>query len=285
MSKQRGLPPSHRMRADTHFVDQITAGRPATIGRLISIELLEPNPDQPRREHQGVEELAESIREKGILEPMLVRPMGGGRFQIIAGERRYRAACHVGLTQVPCIELDVDDRGCLEISLIENLQRKDLTAFEEAEAISRLCDEFAYTHEQVARKLGKSRTSITELLSLTRMPESVKVACRRADITSKSTLMEIVRQRSEAAMLALVRQIAEEELTRDEVRERKREGRRPERDAGEPRPYVFHYRPANREFALSLRFQQEVVEPRELLSVLREIVRDLEQQIDTGGDD
>ena len=182
MTKTRGLPENRRMRADAHFVEQITSGRPATVGRMIEIERLRPNPTQPRKELQGIEELAESIRERGILEPILVRPTDDGAFEIIAGERRYRAARLAGISLVPCVEVDVDARGSLEISLIENLQRRDLTVFEEAEAIGRLLDEFGYTHEQVARRLGRSRTSITELLSLNRMPQSVKEACRRADM-------------------------------------------------------------------------------------------------------
>lgn len=276
MSKGKGLPPKHRMRADSHFVDQITSARPVTVGRMVEIEKVKPNPNQPRRMMRDIEELAESIREKGILEPILVRPHGDGTYQIIAGERRYRAACHVGLSLVPCIEVDVDDRGCLEISLIENLQRRDLTHFEEAEAIARLVEDFEYTHEQVARKLGRSRTSITELLSLNRMPQRVKEACLRADISTKTTLMEIVRQGSEGEMMALVDKVASGQLTRDEVRELKRPGGPP---AG-PRPYVFRYRPENRGFSMSLKFEKEVVEPKELLRVLEGVVAELRSELE-----
>lgn len=252
----------------------------------MEIEKIRPNPDQPRRELGGIEELAESVREKGILEPMLVRPLEDGTFQIIAGERRYHAARSVGLTIVPCIEVDVDERGCLEISLIENLQRLDLTVFEEAEAIARLVEDFAYTHEQIARKLGRARTSITELLSLNRMPVSVRNACRRADITTKSTLMEIVRQATEEEMLALVEAVASERLTRDEVRERKRRngGNGGAGTTAAAKPYVFKYRPPNRGFSLSLRFDREVVETQELLATLEEIVAELKGQI-AGGDE
>ena len=289
MSRPKGLPQDKRMRADTHFVEQITAGRPAAVGRMIEIDRIHPNPTQPRREMVGIEELAESIRERGILEPILVRPSGEGEelWEIIAGERRFRAAQRVGLTMVPCVELDVDDRGCLEISLIENLQRRDLTIFEEADAIARLLEDFEYTHDQLARRLGRSRTSITEILSLHRMPQSVKEACRRADITTKSTLMEICRQPDETSMLALVEAVAVHGLTRDQVRDRKRSGSTPEAAAAAPavrRPFVFRYRPANRPFALSLRFDREEVQPQELLQTLEEIVHDLRKQIAEGKD-
>lgn len=280
MSKGRGLPPDLRMRAaETHFVDQVTAGRPVSVGRMVEIERIEPNPTQPRRQMHGIEELADSIRERGILEPILVRPSEEGRFQIIAGERRFQAARKIGLSMVPCVEIDVDDKGCLEISLIENLQRRDLTPFEEAEAIARLMSDFSYTHEQIAKRLGRSRTSITEILSLNRMSAAVQDACRRADIVTKSTLMEIVRQPDEAAMLALVTAVADESLTRDQVRQRKR-GTLVPAAADRRAPYVFRYKPPNQDFTLSLKFQREAVEPRELLHVLEAIVRDLRVQVE-----
>jgi ParB family chromosome partitioning protein len=271
------------MRADSHFVDEITSGRPMTVGRMIEIDRLNANPDQPRREQRDIEELAESIREKGILEPILVRPDGAGTFQIIAGERRYRAALQIGLSNVPCIELDVDDRGCLEISLIENLQRRDLTVFEEAEAIARLVEDFGYTHEQVARKLGRSRSSMTEILSLDRMPARVKEACRRADITTKSTLMEIVRQPTEEAMLDLIDAISRGRLTRDEVRRLKRGSDEDSAPSENRQRYVFRYRPPGRDFSMSLRFDREAVPATELLEVLEGIVEDLREQISAEG--
>jgi ParB family chromosome partitioning protein len=281
VAKGRGLPPDVKTRADAHYVDAITSGRMGSVGRMLDIERLVPNPTQPRKSLRDIEALAESVRERGILEPILVRPTDDGRFQIIAGERRFHAAKQVGLTMVPCVELDVDERGCLEISLIENLQRRDLTPFEEAEAIARLVEDFQYTHEQIARKLGRSRSSVTELLSLNRMPEAVKEACRRADIMTRTVLMEIVRQESEEDMLALVDAVLSGSLTRDEVRELKRNpGTAPApRDESRLRPYVFRYRPPNRDFQLSLRFEREVVEPRELLEILEQIVTDLKAQV------
>jgi ParB family chromosome partitioning protein len=122
------------MRHDTHFVEEVTSGKHTAIGRLVDIDKLEPNPHQPRRQFGDLSDLVASIKEKGVLEPILVRAHGD-RFQIIAGERRYQASVIAGLSQIPCVEIDVDNRGSLEISLIENLQRKDLTAFEEAEAL------------------------------------------------------------------------------------------------------------------------------------------------------
>src|ERR671922_2527951 len=140
------------MRHDHHYVEELASRSGAPIGRLISIERLEPNPQQPRIEIGDLSELVASIREKGVLEPLLVRPSDvGGRFMIISGERRYRASLEVGLAELPCIEMDVDDRAVAEISLIENLQRKDLTPWEEADGLAALCERFGYTHEDVAK--------------------------------------------------------------------------------------------------------------------------------------
>ena len=165
-----GLPEAMRMRHDTHFVDQL--GRPGgvPVGRLIPIEDIDPNPNQPRHTMGDLSELIASVREKGILEPILVRPRGN-RFQIIAGERRFRAAGEAQLAEVPCIVRETPDAEMMELALIENLQRKDLTAFEEADGLLTLKDHYGYTHDAMAEKLGKSRSSITETLSLTAMPD------------------------------------------------------------------------------------------------------------------
>src|SRR5438445_13569038 len=118
------------MRHDFHFVDNLTSGPAPGVGRMIPLDLLVPNPDQPRRSFGDMADLISSIKEKGVLEPVLVRPTGE-KYQIIAGERRYRASVEAGLSQIPCIEIDVDDRGALEIRLIQSLQRRELNHFED----------------------------------------------------------------------------------------------------------------------------------------------------------
>ena len=240
MSKFRGLPEDKRMRHDSHFVEEITSTRSESIGRLIDLERIQPNPHQPRKNFGDLSEMVASIKEKGVLEPILVRALEGGRFEIIAGERRYQASKLAGLRHVPAIEVDVDNRGMLEISLIENLQRKDLTPFEEAGAIQRLCDQFRYTHEEIASKLGKSRTVITEALSLNRMPEPVQERCRQADIESKSMLLQLVRQDSEEAMHQLIDRITGDGITREQAR---RFNRADSSDERRPKRYVFRYAP------------------------------------------
>ena len=188
------------MRHDEHYVEALVNSAGTPIGRLVPIDLLDPNPDQPRQVMGDLSDLMASVAEKGIIEPLIVRQVEG-RYQIIAGERRYHAAVQVGLAEVPVIVKDVDEKEVLELALIENIQRKDLTAFEEAEALHQLAARCGYTHEDMARKLGKSRTSITESMSLNAMPEDVRNLCRLADITSKSTLLQIVRQTDPQKMM------------------------------------------------------------------------------------
>ena len=134
MSK-RGLPNTLRMRHDEHYVEALVNSAGTPIGRLVPIDLLDPNPDQPRQVMGDLSDLMASVAEKGIIEPLIVRQVEG-RYQIIAGERRYHAAVQVGLAEVPVIVKDVDEKEVLELALIENIQRKDLTAFEEAEALA-----------------------------------------------------------------------------------------------------------------------------------------------------
>ena len=198
---KRGLPETVRMRHDEHYVEALSSSAGAPIGRLVPIDLIDPNPNQPRQVMGDLSELMASIAEKGIVEPIIARQRGS-RFQIVAGERRYQAAVQVGLREIPIVIREVDDNEIIEIALIENIQRKDLTAFEESEALHSLAERCGYTHEDMARRLGKSRTSITESLTLNNMPDEVKNLCRLADIHSKSLLLQIVRQGDPQKMLA-----------------------------------------------------------------------------------
>src|ERR1700685_3618302 len=142
------------MRHDAHYVETLASYSGASIGRMIPIDKVRPNPDQPRKTIGDVRELADSIREKGVLEPLLVRYVPrGDTYYIISGERRYHASRAAGLNELPCIEKIADDAETLEIGLIENIQRKDLTPFEEADGVNRLVTPFEYTTEDVAKKI------------------------------------------------------------------------------------------------------------------------------------
>ena len=267
-----GLPDTIRMRHDTHFVDQLARPGGEAIGRLIPIDEIEPNPDQPRQALGDLAELTASRREKGVLEPLLVRKVGG-RFEIIAGERRYRAAIEAGLAELPCVIRETSDAEMMELALVENLQRKDLTAFEEADGLRVLAERYGYTHEGMAEKLGKSRSSITETLSLGAMPEDVRQLCRLADIQSKSVLLQVVRQGSREKMTALVERLGREGSTRVEAR---RMARKPEgRGRGRPRHFVFRFKPQGSAFSLNLQFKRPQVEREEIIRTLEEILASL----------
>jgi ParB family transcriptional regulator, chromosome partitioning protein len=267
---KRGLPETVRMRHDSHYVEALTSSAGAPIGRMVAIDLIDANPNQPRQVMGDLSELMASIAEKGIIEPLVVRQRGS-RFQIIAGERRYQAAVQVGLRELPIVIREVDDTEVIEIALIENLQRKDLTPFEEAEALYSLAAKCSYTHEDLARKLGKSRTAVTESLSLNGMPEEVKNLCRLADIHSKSLLLQIVRQSDPQKMVALVERIAREGgATREAVR---RETAKPK--AGRPKTYVFSYKAPTKAFRLQLKFAKSKVERDEVIEALEGIIKEL----------
>ena len=141
----------------------------------IPVGELDPNPDQPRQsfDQEGIAQLADSIRDQGVLQPLLVVPASGGRYRIIAGERRYRASRVAGLETVPCIVKDIDVIRQMEIALIENLQREDLNPMEAARGIQALMKQCGYTQEKVSARLGKSRPAVANLLRLLSLPEEV----------------------------------------------------------------------------------------------------------------
>jgi ParB family chromosome partitioning protein len=271
-SRRRGLPTESRMRHDSHFVESLAERFGESIGRFISIEEIETNPEQPRTSVGDLRDLAKSIEEKGVLEPLLVRPIPGGRFRIIAGERRFRAALEAGLSEVPCIELDVPESEVLEIALIENLHRRDLHPFEEAEGFSGLAEKHGYTQQQIADSLGKSRVSVTEAMSLLDIPEDVRDECRRADIEAKSVLLEIARLKDPEKMRAAIRQIAAGS-TRDDLRASKKDE---DADSGRPRRFEFVYKPKGGPFKLALSFTKSRVEKSELIQTLKDVIRQLE---------
>ena len=259
------------MRHDSHFVESLAERFGESLGRFISIEEIETNPAQPRTSVGDLRELVRSIEAKGVLEPLLVRQIPGGRFRIIAGERRFRAAMEAGLAEVPCIELDVSESEVLEIALIENLHRKDLHPFEEAEGYSGLAQRHGYTQQQVADAIGKSRVSVTEAMSLLDIPEELRDECRRADI-SKSTLLEVARMKDPEKMREAIARAASGS-TRDDLRAQKKED---EPDSRRPRRFEFVYKPKGGPFKLALSFAKSRVDKSELVQVLKDVIKQLE---------
>jgi ParB family transcriptional regulator, chromosome partitioning protein len=216
-----------------------------------------------------------SIAEKGIIEPLVVRQRGA-RYQIVAGERWYQAAVRVGLRELPVVVRDVDDTEIIEVALVENIQRKDLGSFEEAEAMSSLAERCGYTHEDLARRLGKSRTTITESLALAEMPVEVRNLCRLADISSKSLLLQVVRQKTPEKMIAFVEQLTREGQSAPTREVARRVAAKPK--PGRPKAFVFQYRPAAKTFNLRLQFRKPDVDKGEVIQALEGIIADLRSQ-------
>jgi ParB family chromosome partitioning protein len=185
----------------------------------LSVDWLKPGKYQPRKDmsDQALEELSHSIKAQGIIQPIVVRQIASEQYEIIAGERRWRAAKLAGLVEVPCLVKDIPDEAAVAMALIENIQREDLNAMEEAIALERLLTEFDLTHQQVADAVGKSRTTVTNLLRLNSLNDDVKTLLEHGDIEmghARALLALSGEQQSETA-----RQVAAKELT---VRETER---------------------------------------------------------------
>jgi ParB family chromosome partitioning protein len=276
------------MRHDRHFVDELTQRMGEGIGRMVRITAITSNQDQPRSSLGNLDDLRSSIDTHGVLEPLLVRSLNGGRYELVSGERRFHAAMAVGLAEVPCIELRVNNQQALEIALIENLQRKDLTAFEEADGYRTLIAKYDYTHEQVAKAVGRSRVTVTETLGLLQIPDSIRDICRHADITAKGILLEIAKASNLDTMARLIREIVENRLDRAAIRQRRaqldHEGSAEGGQAANNRvrkPFLIRFRHPDKVFSLSLSFRTETEpEPRQVIEALREVIRQIESSLD-----
>ncbi|HZV72857.1 MAG TPA: ParB/RepB/Spo0J family partition protein [Conexibacter sp.] len=153
--------------------------------RRVAVELIGPNPNQPRRhfDEEALTALATSLEERGVLQPVLVRPLPGGRYELIAGERRWRAAQLAGLDQIPAIVRHHDDAASLELAVIENMAREDLNPVEEARACAALVDELGLTREDVGRRVGRSRVAVSNLIRLLDLPDDVLALLERGDLS------------------------------------------------------------------------------------------------------
>lgn len=276
--KRRGLPSRVKMRHDTHFVDELTTRHQEPIGMTVPLASVEPDPNQPRSTIGDLDDLAGSIAERGILEPLLVRPASGKgaiEYRIISGERRYRAAQQSGLTEIPIIVFEVDEDEALEIALIENLQRKDLTPFEEADGYQALADRHQYTHQEIAGAVGRSRSLVSETLKLLEMPASVRQAAELMAVSSRSLLLEIVRATGgdEDAMLSMLEEAASGGLSRDDVRSESK--RQKSRATARRKPYVFKFRAPDKTFNLALSFRRSEVDRGDLIDALETILGEL----------
>lgn len=181
---------------------------------LCPIENIRPNEYQPRKvfDHEKLEELISSVKEKGIIQPLIVRKSGDRDYELIAGERRWRAAQKAGLKEVPVVIKDVSDKESLEIAIIENIQRADLNPIEEAEGYKRLIDEFSYTQEELAKQVGKDRATVSNHLRVLKLPNEVKkdVSAGALSLGHAKALLSVT---SEKELIALGKQIIRKGLS------------------------------------------------------------------------
>lgn len=202
---------------DALFIDNSTEENG---DKLVNINDIEPNREQPRKffDEEALKELADSIAMHGVIQPLLVRPLSDGGYQLIAGERRWRASRMAGLSQVPVVVKEMTDEEAMELALIENLQREDLNPIEEAEGFKILMDTYSFTQEQAAEKVGKSRPAIANALRLLSLPEAVLDMVKQGIISSghARTLIPLT---DENLIIKLAEEISQKELS---VRETER---------------------------------------------------------------
>lgn len=216
---------------------------------LLKIALVDPKSDQPRKnfDRDALEDLAASIAENGLLQPILVREYGAGRYQIIAGERRFRASKIAGLTEIPAIVMDKDDRKAAEIALIENIQREDLNPIEEAMAFKALAEEYGLTQEELSSKIGKSRSAIANSLRLLDLPSLVLEMVASGEISAGHgrTLLGV---KSRENMLLLAKKVSECDLSVRQLEEEVKKINKPQKETLTPPedegalPYVDYFR-------------------------------------------
>jgi ParB family chromosome partitioning protein len=185
------------------------------------IAKVHPGKYQPRKEMEPKElaELSQSIKEKGFIQPIVVRKIDGDRFEIVAGGRRYQAAKSLGLNEIPTIIKDLDDKDTFLLAIVENLQRKDLNPMEEAEAFARLTDEFEFTQDDIAKFVGKDKTTIANIFRLFKLPEDIKEALR-SGLLSRSQARTLLAVDTKEAQMHLFRQILNEGLSVREIETR-----------------------------------------------------------------
>ncbi len=199
----------------------------------LSINNIVPNREQPRKtfDEASLEELAQSIRQHGVLQPLLVRPLASGEYQLVAGERRWRASRIAGLTEVPVVVKELTDTQAMELAIIENLQREDLNPIEEAEGLQALADKCGYTQEEMAASVGKSRPAIANSLRLLRLPEEVRQMTKDGKI-SAGHARALLAFDNPAMMLEAAEQIVSRKLTvRDVEKMAKSPRKRPAKKA------------------------------------------------------
>jgi len=268
MHKKVGLPEFIKMKHDYHLVDEISLRTKTPVTRNIPIEKIIINQLQPRKDMGDLTELTNSIREKGIIEPVIVRPKEG-HYEIIAGERRYRAAQQAGMSEIPCIEHDVPDNEALELSIVENIQRKDLNVFEQAQSIMSLAEIYGYSHEEVAIKIGKSRVTVSELIRITDLPMDIKQKCLEMAINSKTFLLELTKLEDPEKMAAILSQYSQKSFSRDEIKQ--------QRKKHSSKLFKFNFVSEDKNIKINFHCHQEKVDKEKIIDVLEKLIADIKE--------
>ena len=268
-AKKSGLPDSVKMKHDKHYVDLISSRVYSPTIRMLSVDRIDPSPQQARSELGNIQELMSSIKEKGILEPILVRQKDD-RYEIIAGERRYIAGKNIGLIEIPCIEMNVSDNEAMELALIENMQRKDLDVFEESDGLKALSDMYGYNHEKIAEKIGKARSTITEIINISKIPKEIRDLIKEFNIKSRSTILEIAKQKNSDDMYRLITQIKQRDLKREDTRDlsKKIKGKIKILEK-----FVYNYEEKNKSCKVRIEFKKHRVTKEEIIEILENMIK------------
>lgn len=270
MAKKVGLPDFIKMKHDHHLVDEISLRTKTPVIRNVPVEKILANQMQPRRDMGDLKELTNSIKENGIIEPVIVKPRDGN-FEIIAGERRFRAAKEAGMTEIPCIEHDIPDNEALEMSIVENIQRKDLNVFEQADSIRSLAEIYGYTHEEIAKKIGKSRVTVTELVRITDLPAEIRERCLQLGIDSKTFLLELTKTGDAEKMDEILSQYGKKPVSREVVKEQRKE------KEGKPKAFRFQFVSDDKKVRINFQFRHENVDRGRVIEVLERLISDIRE--------
>ena len=256
---------------DEHPID-VLSGDSGRLPMNVPMEAVSTNPGQPRKhfDEQALNELAQSIRTQGLLQPVIVKRTAADRFLLVAGERRFRACRSLGWQKIPAILTQGDE---LEIAIIENLQREDLTAIEEAEGLQSLSDRFSYTQEQLARVVGRSRSAVAETLALMSLPETIKAECRTSDIGTKHQLLQVVREKNEGKRKILWDAIKSGTFTVREARKSRQVV--PGRDR--PKPFSKSFAVEASRATVTVRFKKTAASDQEIADALRAALEEQER--------
>ena len=254
----------------------------------LAVEEIEPDPDQPRKDLGDLSEMKASIQYAGIIQPIIVTIAGEDRYRLLAGERRYAAAREMGLPTVPAIIRSIEEHRRLELQIIENVQRKDLDALEEAQSYRRLMSEFNVTQEEVARRVGKDQSTVSRTIRVLDLPEEIRTDYAQAHKVSKSLLLEVARLDSEAEQRVLWDRVKAGEVSLLQARQMRRKASPPVEAGSEPQVTVAGERPLPIRFGFtsednavqgSILFRHGNADDRDLLKVLQAWTRDVKKRL------